>query len=48
MINRGKALEPRRNVVLDPVMPPDFVEQFGHEARDFADALDLALLTPAY
>jgi hypothetical protein len=44
VINRGIALETRRDVLLDTVMPPEFIEQLGHEARDLADVLDGVLL----
>ena len=48
VIKRGIALETRADVVLDSVMPPDFIEQLQHEARDTTDALDLALLAETY
>jgi hypothetical protein len=44
VIEPGIALEECRDVVLDAVDATNLGQQFRHEARDFADALDRALL----
>jgi hypothetical protein len=44
MIERGIAFKARHDVVIDRVMPSDFIEQLGDEARDLANALDRALV----
>jgi len=43
VIQRGVAFEPIGNVVLKPVVTPDLIEQFGHEARDATDFFNLKL-----
>jgi hypothetical protein len=48
VVNPGIALEACRDVVLDAVDAADLGQQFRHESRDLADALDRALLALAY
>jgi hypothetical protein len=43
VIERDMALETRANIVLDPVMPLDFIGQFGEEARNAADRFNVPL-----
>ena len=44
MVKAGKAFEPPPDVVLDPVMPPEFIEQLEQDAgTETVNLLDVTL-----
>jgi len=43
MVKRGVAFDPVGNVIIEPVVTPDLVEQLIDQTRNFADTLDRAL-----
>jgi len=43
VVKLGVPFEPNRDVMLEPVMTADLVEEFRYEARDFADVFDVPL-----
>jgi hypothetical protein len=48
VVNRSKAVEPCRDVLLDAMVPPDFGQQLVNEPRDLADVLNRALLAQTH